>query len=107
MVLRSTMSILSAMKRGVGAPDGGGARPIRTFHAYGADVIGTVEGRKPILSKLAEDSTARDTFDGGLVFTSLSVCVHARYASKLGVRKCRHGLAALVINDYAAGYSMN
>jgi len=35
---------------------------IRTFHAFGADVIGTVEGRKPSLSKLAEDSTARDTF---------------------------------------------
>jgi DNA helicase-4 len=35
---------------------------VRTFHAFGAEVIGIVEGRKPSLSKLAEDSTARDTF---------------------------------------------
>jgi DNA helicase IV len=35
---------------------------VRTFHAFGGDVIGMVEGRKPSLSKLAEDSAARDTF---------------------------------------------
>jgi DNA helicase-4 len=35
---------------------------VRTFHAFGGEVIGIVEGRKPSVSKLAEDSTARDTF---------------------------------------------
>jgi DNA helicase IV len=42
-----------------GAP---GQVAIRTFHAFGTDVIAAVEGRRPSISILAEDGRARDTF---------------------------------------------
>jgi DNA helicase-4 len=35
---------------------------VRTFHAFGSDVIAAVEGRKPSISTLAEDKAARDKF---------------------------------------------
>jgi DNA helicase IV len=35
---------------------------VRTFHAFGMDVIGAVEGRKTSISKLAEDPASRDSF---------------------------------------------
>jgi DNA helicase IV len=35
---------------------------IRTFHAFGMDVIGAVEGRQPSISRLAEDQASRDSF---------------------------------------------
>jgi DNA helicase-4 len=43
-----------------GRASGEGA--VRTFHAFGTDVIAAVEGRKPSISKLAEDEAARDKF---------------------------------------------
>jgi DNA helicase-4 len=35
---------------------------VRTFHAFGTDIIAAVEGRRPSISKLAEDGAARDAF---------------------------------------------
>ena len=40
---------------------------VRTFHAFGMDVIGAVEGRKPSISKLAEDQASRDSFVTAMV----------------------------------------
>ena len=43
-------------------PDAAKDVTIRTFHGLGMDVIGAVEGRKPSISRRAEDPVSRDTF---------------------------------------------